>query len=79
MSSTRGLQASPSTGCHSNHTTEKQRNHHDDLANVKQITLVLPDFIPPLVGMVNHNSIPREFEYTVITAYVSKGICVVGP
>jgi hypothetical protein len=59
-SSTRGLQASPSTIHHSgrvNPATEKQSKHRDDLANVKQISSVLPDYIPPLAGMVNHENI----------------------
>jgi hypothetical protein len=45
-SSTGGLQASPSTGRRSSRTmTEKRRKHRDDLANVKQIPSVLPDYI----------------------------------
>jgi hypothetical protein len=78
-SSTGGLQASPSTGRHSSRTTEKRSKHRDDLANAKQIPSVLPDYIPPLAGVVNHDSIPRDFEYTLITAYIPKGIRVVGP
>jgi hypothetical protein len=78
-SSTGGLQASPSTGRHSSRTTEKRSKHRDDLANAKQIPSVLPDYIPPLAGMVNRDSIPREFEYTLITAYIPKGIRIVGP
>jgi hypothetical protein len=52
-SSTRGLQASPSTGCcsgHVNPATEKRSKHHDDLANAKQIPSILPNYIPPLDG-----------------------------
>jgi hypothetical protein len=77
-SSTRGLQASPLTRHflgYVNPTTEKQSKHRDDLANVKQIPSVLPDYIPPLAGMVNRNSIPHE--YTLITMYIPKGIHVV--
>jgi hypothetical protein len=60
-SSTRGLQASPLIGCRSSHVnlvTEKQSKHHDDLANAKQISSILPDYIPPLVGIVIHDNIP---------------------
>jgi hypothetical protein len=78
-SSTGGLQASPSTGRRSSRTTEKRRKHRDDLANAKQIPSVLPEYIPPLAGAVNHDSIPRDFEYTLITAYIPKGIHIVGP
>jgi hypothetical protein len=45
-SSTRGLQASPSTARRlAEHVTEKRSKHCDDLANVKQISSVLPDYI----------------------------------
>jgi hypothetical protein len=80
VSSIGGLQASPSTGRHSTqNATEKRSKHHDDLDNAKNIPSVLPDYIPPLDGMVNRDSILREFEYTLITTYISKGIHVVGP
>jgi hypothetical protein len=78
-SSTRGLQASPSTRRRSSHTTAKRSKHDDDLANAKQILSVLPDYILPLAGAVTRDSIPRDFEYTLITAYIPKGIRVVGP
>jgi hypothetical protein len=39
----------------------------------------LPEYIPPLVGAVNRDSIPRDFEYTLITVYLPKGIHAVGP
>jgi hypothetical protein len=80
-SSTRGLHASPSIAqCSScdNVTTEKQSKHRDDLANVKQIPSILLDYIPPLTGTVNYNNVPQNFEYILITAYIPKGICVVG-
>jgi hypothetical protein len=75
------LQAFSSTGCHSsrvNPTIEKRSKHHDELANVKHVSSFLPDYIPPLAGAVNRDSIPHDFEYTLITAYIPKGICVVG-
>jgi hypothetical protein len=80
VSSTGGLQESPLTGCRSiQSTTKKRRKHSDDLANAKQIPSVLPDYILPLAGVVNCDSIPRDFEYTMITTYILKGIRVVGP
>jgi hypothetical protein len=79
VSSTRGLQASPSSGRRSSCTNEKRSKHHDDLDNMKKIPSVLPDYIPPLACTVNCDSIPHEFEYMLITAYIPKGIRVVGP
>jgi hypothetical protein len=46
---------------------------------VKLIPSVLPDYIPPLVGTVNHDSISHDFEYMLITTYISKGIHIIGP
>jgi hypothetical protein len=39
----------------------------------------LPDYILPLVGVVKRDVIPWDFEYTLITAYLPKGICTVRP
>jgi hypothetical protein len=79
-SSTRGLEASPSTAQRrsSRPAAEKRSKHRDDLANVKLIPSILPDYIPPLAGVVSHDSVPRDFDYTVITAYLPKGIRAVG-
>jgi hypothetical protein len=41
--------------------------------------LVLPDYIPPLVVWLVVTASPRDFDYTLITAYYSKGIHAVGP
>jgi hypothetical protein len=49
------------------------------LANAKLIPSILPDYIPPLAGAVSHDSVPRDFDYTLITAYLPKGIRAVGP
>jgi hypothetical protein len=38
----------------------------------------LPDYIPPLAGVVSCDSIPCDFEYTLITAYLLNGIRAVG-
>jgi hypothetical protein len=45
---------------------------------VKQILSILPDYIPPLASAVNCDIIPWDFEYTLITVYIPKGIHVVG-
>jgi hypothetical protein len=76
----RGLQASPSTAHGakpSRPLAEKRTKHKDDLENEKLIPTIFPDYIPPLVGAVNRDSVPRYFEYTMVTAYLPKGICVV--
>jgi hypothetical protein len=81
-SSTRGLQASPSTeSCRSariNLVTEQRSKHRNDLANAKQIPSIMPEYILPLAGGVNHDNIPHDFEYYVFTAYIPKGIHIVG-
>jgi hypothetical protein len=38
----------------------------------------MADYIPPLAGAVSPDSIPRDFDYTMITAYLSNGIHAVG-
>jgi hypothetical protein len=80
-SSTRGLQASPSTARRSRPSrtvTKKQSKHRDDLENTKLIPSILPDYIPPLAGVVSRDNIPRDFNYTLITVYLLKGIHTVG-
>jgi hypothetical protein len=58
---------------------EKTRSKHcDDLANAKLIPSIFPYYIPPLAGAVSHDNIPRDFEYTLITVYLPKGIHTVG-
>jgi hypothetical protein len=41
------------------------------------IPTIFPDYIPPLAGAVSRDSVPRDFEYTMVTAYLPKGIRVV--
>jgi hypothetical protein len=63
-SSTRALQASPLTARRSGPSrtmTKKIIKHHEDLANMKLISSVLPDYIPLLVGAVSHDNVPRYF------------------
>jgi hypothetical protein len=79
-SSTIGLQASLSTdyGAGSSRpSTEKRTKHKYDLENVKLIPTILLDYIPPLASVVNRDSVPRDFEYTVVTTYLPKGIHIV--
>jgi len=46
--------------------------------NPKNILSFFLDYIPPLVGAVSHDSVPNEFEYMLITTYLTKGIHAVG-
>jgi hypothetical protein len=79
-SSTRGLQASPSTRHRSgrvNRVTEQRSKHCGYLATAKKIPSILPKYIQHLVGGVNRDNIPRDYEYTMFTPYILKGIRVV--
>ena len=78
-SSTRGIQASPSTARAdpSWPNDEKWTKHRDDIANAKIIPCILPTYLPPLSSAINRDSVPRDFEYTLITAYLPKGVRVV--
>jgi hypothetical protein len=58
---------------------EKRTKHGDDLENTKLIPSIPPNYIFPLAGTVNHDSIPRDFEYTLVTAYLPKGIQIGKP
>jgi hypothetical protein len=35
---------------------------------------IMSDYIPPLTSAVSHDSVSRDFDYTLITAYLLKGI-----
>jgi hypothetical protein len=79
-SSTRGVQASLSTARGSKPSrliAEKRTKHKDDLVNANLISTILPDYIPPLAGAVSRDSVPRDFNYTMVTVYLPKGICAV--
>jgi hypothetical protein len=39
---------------------------------------ILPDYNLPFAGVVSHDNIPRDFDYTLVTAYLSKGIHTFG-
>jgi hypothetical protein len=58
---------------------EKRTKHGDDLANAKLIPSILPNYILPLAGAVNRDSIPRDFKYTLATMYLPKGIQIGKP
>ena len=58
-------------------TTEKRIKHRDDLENTKLIPTILPNYILPLASAVSHDSVPRDIDYTMVTAYLPKGIHIV--
>jgi hypothetical protein len=77
VSSMRGVQASLSTAHRSGPSrviTKKRTKHIYDLENAKLIPTILPDYILPLAGVVSRDSVPRDFDYTMVTAYLPKGI-----
>jgi hypothetical protein len=81
-SSTRGVQASPSTSHGSGASrvvTKKRSKHRDELVNVKLIPYIVLDYIPPLAGTVSRDSVLRDLDYTLIISYLSKGIHTIGP
>jgi hypothetical protein len=75
-SSTRGVQASPSTARvgTSQASAERRTKHKDDLANVKLVPSILTTYIPPLRNVINIDSVPRDLEYTLVTVYLPKGV-----
>jgi hypothetical protein len=79
-SSMRGFPTSPSTARGfepSRPSDEKRTKHQDDLANSKLILNILTSYISPLSGAVNRDSMPKDFEYTLVMAYLPKGILAV--
>jgi hypothetical protein len=73
-SSTRTVQAPPYTAHEVGPSLERRTKHKDDLANAKMIPRILPAYLPPLSGSINRDSVPRDFEYELIIAYLPKGI-----
>jgi hypothetical protein len=74
---TRMVQASPSTARGAGPSlpsVEKRTKHKYDLVNAKLIRTILLDYIPPLASTVNCDSVPRDFEYTIINVYLPNGI-----
>jgi hypothetical protein len=79
-SSTRGVQASSLTAHKagpSRPSTKKRTKHRDDLENAKLILTIFPDYIPPMSDTVSRDSVPRDFEYTMVTVYLLEEIHVV--
>jgi hypothetical protein len=74
--SSRGVAASPSTtrAGPSRQTTEKHTKHRDDIVNAKLILSIFPSYIPPLKGEINCESVPQDYDYPMITAYLLKGV-----
>ena len=69
-SSTGGVQDSPSTARgvgNSRTTTEARTKHRDAIVNAKLILSILPACLPPLSGAINQDSVPRDFDYALIT------------
>jgi hypothetical protein len=81
-SSMREVKASPSTARGSGPsqaTTEKRTKHRDDLENTNLIPSILPDYIQPLDGVMNRDNVLRDFDYTLVSLYLSKGIRIGKP
>jgi hypothetical protein len=75
-SSTRGVQASLSTARAGTSQTyaERRTKNKDDIASMKLVPSILPAYIPPLSGDISRDSVPRDFEYTLVIAYLSKRV-----
>jgi hypothetical protein len=75
-SSSRGVTNSPSTAGAgpSRQTDVKCTKHRDDIANAKLIPSIFPSYIDPLKGEINCDSVPRYYDYPMITAYLPKGV-----
>jgi hypothetical protein len=75
-SSTGGVQASPSTARAGTYraSVERRTKHKDDISNANLVPSILPAYIPPLIGEINRDSVPRDFEYTLVTTYLPKGV-----
>lgn len=79
---TRGVQASPSTSRGSRPSRvsyEKRTKHRDDLATTKLIPSILLDYILPMASAVNCDNVTRDFDYTLFTTYLPKGIRIGKP
>jgi hypothetical protein len=74
---TGGVQASPSTARTgtSRASTERRTKYKYDIANAKLVPSILPTYIPPLSDEINRDSVLGDFEYTLVTAYLLKGVC----
>jgi hypothetical protein len=72
----RGVPTSPSTARvgTSRAGAKRRAKHKDDMANEKLVPSILPAYIPPLCDAINRGSVPRDFEYTLVTMYLPKGV-----
>jgi hypothetical protein len=59
---------------HPDKPSERRSKLGNDFATVKMIPSILPTYIAPVSGTMNRDSVPREFEYELVTAYLPKGI-----
>ena len=75
----RGVQVSPSTTREgtSRAGAERRTKHKHDMSNVKLVPSMPPAYIPPLSSAINRDSVPRDFEYTLVMAYLPKGVRIV--
>jgi hypothetical protein len=75
-SSTRVVQASPSISQAgtSRAGTKRRTKNKDDISNTKLVPSILPAYIPPLSGDINRDNVPRDFEFTLVTTYLLKGV-----
>jgi hypothetical protein len=55
------------------------RGVKESSSNAKLIPSILPNYIPSLAGTVSRDSVPRDFDYTFIIVYLSKGIRIIRP
>ncbi len=44
---------------------------------VRLIPTILPEYIPSLAGQINRDSVSRDYEYIIFTAYILKGIKII--
>jgi hypothetical protein len=75
-SSSGALPASPSTGRGgpSRPPSERRSKLGNDFATMNMIPSILPKYILPLSGTVKRDTVPRDFEYALVTAYLLKGV-----
>jgi hypothetical protein len=75
-SSMRGVKASSSIARAgtSRVDAEGRTKHKEDIANMNLVPSILLAYIPPLSGEINRENVPRDFEYTLVTAYLPKGV-----
>jgi len=76
-SSRRGLSTSPFTAHGDVPSRERWTKHKDDLANVKLILSILLAYLPSLSNAINRDSLPKDFEFALATAYLPKEVWAV--